>query len=166
MYSYNEVLKALSEGETIQVQQSSKVGDYRDLTFNETLKYVIDETYEPRHFRIKPKKSPEEELWVKHRKDSSVPYSVVAEFVEELKKTIQGAQWIDVPAGWMDSSCPDKDLDENITIIIKFRNGKQEIIEVGRIDPACWVQEGLEYDIVAYKKACCHVNHIGTETIS
>lgn len=55
MNSYNEILKALSEGETIQGLINSETSNYRDLTRKDVLIDIAEELIQPSRFRIKLK---------------------------------------------------------------------------------------------------------------
>ena len=158
MNSYNDVLKALSEGETIQVYRSnSQSREYIDISFKEVLLAVSDETYEPRHFRIKPKVSWEEELWLKVRKDATIPFSALSEFVEalklellELSKAPDSEGWFNVPSDWGADRCP-TDIPLDAKIEVEYRALQTEIDYKCNFRRESWHQEGHDFDIIRYR---------------
>ena len=155
MNSYNEVLKALGEGETIQVYRSNNRSyEYIDLSFKEVLLAVSDETHEPRHFRIKPKVSWEEELWLKVRKDATISFSALSEFVEalklELSKVPDSDGWLKVPEDWKQDRCP-TEIDPNTKIEVEYRREGYDIDAKRNFSSESWYQEGHDFDIIRYR---------------
>lgn len=155
MNNYNDVLKALSEGETIQVYRSnSQSHEYIDISFKEVLLAVSDETYEPRHFRIKPKVSWEEELLLNVRKDATIPFSALSEFVEALKLELSKAPdsegWFNVPSDWRADRCP-TDIPLDAKIEVEYRALQTEIDYKRNFSRESWYQEGRDFDIIRYR---------------
>lgn len=147
MDSYLDVIKAIANGEIVQVQGV-------DAPFNRVMRYIADETYEPRHFRIKPKPSWEEELWLKFRKDSTISFNEVSEFVEalklELRKVPDDEGWIIVPKDWDKSECP-VDIDPNTKIEVEYRREGYDIDRLCNFCEDSWDQEDDRGDIIRFR---------------
>lgn len=154
MNSYNEILKALSEGETIQGLINSETSDYRDLTRKDVLIDIAEELIQPSRFRIKPKASWEEELWLQVRKDATISFSAISEFVDALKEEWQkqpdSEGWFKVPSDWNEERCP-IDIAEDTRIEVEYRRTGYDTDKLCVFCVASWVQENDPWDIIRYR---------------
>jgi hypothetical protein len=154
MNSYNDVLMALGEGKTIQSIANIETSEYCDRTQKEVLIAIAEELIRPSWFRIKPKVSWEEELWLNVRKDATISFSALSEFVEALKVELSKAPdsegWFNVPSDWKQDRCP-TDIPLDTRIEVEYRREGYEIDKICNFSKEFWYQEGHDFDIIRYR---------------